>query len=131
MHIAQGVPGFHAAEQRRAPMSIELPKPIAAYFSADADADNADREVVARCFTENAVVRDEGHLYSGHAAIKQWKARSTKKYQYTSEPFASADQGGKVIITSHLVGNFPGSPLDLRYFFVLEGDKIASLEIIP
>jgi hypothetical protein len=32
-------------------------------------------------------------------------------------------------VTSHLVGDFPGSPVDLRYFFVLDGDKIASLEI--
>jgi hypothetical protein len=32
-------------------------------------------------------------------------------------------------VTSHVVGDFPGSPVNLRYFFVLEGDKIASLEI--
>ena len=25
----------------------------------------------------------------------------------------------------------PGSPVDLRFFFELEGDKIASLEVIP
>ena len=34
-----------------------------------------------------------------------------------------------MVVTSHLVGNFPGSPVDLRFFFKLEGDKIASLEI--
>ena len=34
-------------------------------------------------------------------------------------------------MTSHLEGDFPGSPLDLRYFFTLDGDKIAALEIIP
>jgi hypothetical protein len=33
--------------------------------------------------------------------------------------------------TSRLTGNFPGSPLNLRFFFGLDGDKIASLEIIP
>ena len=32
---------------------------------------------------------------------------------------------------SRLTGNFPGSPVDLRFFFELDGDKIASLEIIP
>jgi hypothetical protein len=31
----------------------------------------------------------------------------------------------------HLVGNFPGGPVDLRFFFTLAGDKIASLEIFP
>jgi len=35
------------------------------------------------------------------------------------------------VVTSRLTGNFPGSPVDLRYFFRLEGDKIASLEIVP
>jgi hypothetical protein len=36
-----------------------------------------------------------------------------------------------VVVTSRLTGNFPGSPLNLRFFFGLDGDKIASLEIIP
>ena len=108
-------------------MFIDLPKPIAAYFTAD----KGDSEAVVRCFTENAVVRDEGHVYNGVAAIKQWKAASSKKYSYSTEPFASEDKDNKTVITSHLVGNFPGSPVDLRYLFELKGDKIAALEIIP
>jgi hypothetical protein len=64
----------------------------------------------------------------GH--IAQWKTDSSSKYTYTSEPFATEDKAGKIVVTSHLVGNFPGSPVDLRYFFVLDGDKIASLEIV-
>ena len=108
-------------------MSADLPKPIATYFAAD----NADGEAVARCFTLDGVAKDEGHTYNGRAAIKQWKERSSTKFQYTSEPFASEDRDGKTVITSHLVGNFPGSPVDLRYFFTLDGDKIAALEIIP
>lgn len=110
-------------------MSIELPKQIAAYFAADAD--TSDHGAVARCFTENAVVKDEGHTYDGRAAIQQWKEGSASAYQYTSAPFALEIKEGKTIVTSHLVGNFPGSPVDLRYFFELDGDKIAALEIIP
>jgi hypothetical protein len=30
-----------------------------------------------------------------------------------------------------VIGNFPGSPADLRYGFRLERGKIASLEIVP
>ena len=107
-------------------MTLNLPEPIAAYFSAD----GADREAVGRCFTNNAVVKDEGHTYEGLAAIKEWKAGSSKKYTYTSEPFASDEKDGKTNVTSRVSGNFPGSPLNLRYFFRLEGNKIASLEII-
>jgi len=107
-------------------MSIDLPKPITAYFTADKE----DSEAVVRCFTENAVVKDEGHVYNGVAAIKQWKADSSKKYSYSTEPFASERKDNKTVITCHLIGNFPGSPVDLRYLFELKGDKIASLEII-
>jgi hypothetical protein len=35
------------------------------------------------------------------------------------------------IVTSEVSGNFPGSPLELRYAFILERGKIASLEISP
>ena len=46
-------------------------------------------------------------------------------------PSACEEEDAKIIVTSHLTRNFPGSPVDLRYFFTLEGDKISSLEIIP
>jgi hypothetical protein len=85
---------------------------------------------LSQCFIENAVVKDEGHTYKGRAAINKWKRDASTKYEYTSEPFACEQKDGKTIVTSRLTGNFPGSPVNLRYFFELEGDKIASLEII-
>jgi hypothetical protein len=108
-------------------MTLDLPQPIADYFTADRE----DGEAVAQCFTENAVVKDEGQTYHGRAAIRQWKADVSAKYQYVSEPLACEQQDGKVVVTCRLTGNFPGSPVNLRFVFVLEGDKIASLEIIP
>ena len=111
---------------KQATRSLNLPKSIAAYFSAD----KGDGESVSRCFTENAVVKDEGHTHKGRAAIKAWKTDTSAKYQYTCEPLACEEKDGKTVVTSHLVGDFPGSPVDLRYFFKLEGDKIASLEVV-
>ena len=108
-------------------MTLDLPKPIAAYFTAD----KGDSEAVAECFTENALVKDEGHTYQGRAAIKQWKAEVSAKYQYASEPVARERKDGKFVVTSKITGNFPGSPVVLRFFFGLEGDRIALLEIIP
>ena len=108
-------------------MTLELPQPVATYFIAD----KGNSEGVSQCFTENAVVKDEGHTYNGRAAIKKWKADASAKYQYTSEPFACEQKDGMTVVTSRLSGNFPGSPLDLRFFFELAGDRIASLEIIP
>ena len=112
---------------KQATRSLNLPKPIAAYFIAD----DVDGEAVSQCFTESAVVKDEGHTHKGRAAIKAWKTDASAKYEYTSEPIACEEKDGKTIVTCHLVGNFPGSPVDLRFFFKLEGDKIKSLEVIP
>ena len=52
-------------EMKPATRSLNLPKPIAAYFAAD----KSDGEAVSQCFTENAVVKDEGHTHKGRAAI--------------------------------------------------------------
>jgi hypothetical protein len=108
-------------------MQLDLPKPIAAYFTAD----KGDSEAVSQCFADSAVVTDEGQTYHGGAAIKQWKEEASTKYQYTSEPLACEYKDGRFVVTSRLTGNFPGSPVNLRFFFGLEGDKIVSLEIIP
>ena len=107
-------------------MTLNLPEPVARYFVAD----RQDSEAVARCFTEHAVVTDERQTYRGRAAITQWKADASAKYHYTSEPLACDQKDGKVVVTARLTGNFPGSPVNLRFCFGLEGDKIASLHII-
>jgi hypothetical protein len=108
-------------------MQLHLPNPIAAYFSAD----KGESVSVAQYFTDNAVVKDEGQTYHGRAAIKQWKAEASAKYQYTSQPLTWERTDAKFVVTSRLTGNFTGSPVNLRFIFGLEGDKIASLEIIP
>jgi len=108
-------------------MTLHLPESVAAYFAAD----KLDGVAISWCFTEDAVVKDEGHTHQGRAAIKQWKTEASAKYQYACEPFACEQVGEKHVVTCRLIGNFPGSPVDLRFFFVLEGDKIASLEVIP
>ncbi|AFK63012.1 hypothetical protein TKWG_14850 [Advenella kashmirensis WT001] len=108
-------------------MPIHLPEPIQAYF--DADKDNG--KALADCFTEQGIVIDEKHTYNGRAAIERWRAEATAKYEYTSEPFDVTEQDRQIIVTSRLQGNFPGSPIHIRYRFVLENNKIASLEITP
>lgn len=108
-------------------MTLKLPTPVSDYFIAD----RLDAEAVALCFTDNAIVKDEGHVYNGRAAIKKWKQDVSTKYTYTCEPLACDEQGGKVIVTCRLTGNFPGSPVDLRFIFEFESEKIASLEVVP
>jgi ketosteroid isomerase-like protein len=108
-------------------MDVDLPVPIAIYVAAE---NSGDTEALAQCFSEDAVVRDEGKTIKGLAAIKQWKAETREKYQHTVEPLASVQKDGKTIVTNRLTGNFPGSPIELEFVFTLAGDKIASLEIL-
>jgi hypothetical protein len=107
-------------------MSVALPEPIAAYFAADKLGSGA----VAHCFTRDGIVKDEGRTHPGRASIEQWKAETSVKYTYTCEPFRTERTGDADVVTCHLAGNFPGSPVDLRFFFRLERGKIATLEII-
>jgi SnoaL-like domain len=106
---------------------VALPAPIAAYFTADA----ADAGGVARWFTENGVVIDERREHQGRDAVARWKTEATAKYHYTSEPLTVDVSGAYVTVITRVTGDFPGSPIELRYRFTLEGDKIASLEITP
>ena len=106
-------------------MPITLPAPIAAYFAAD----RHDADAVAACFSATATVLDEGKTHTGREAIRQWKAEASTRFSYSVEPFAAIEDGGRFIVTGHVAGDFPGSPVDLRYAFALEGDLIAGLEI--
>lgn len=108
-------------------MSLNLPDPIARYFAAE---ERSDAASLAACFTPDGTVVDEGNTYAGREAIRQWLANASTQYSYTAKPFGLAHQDRKSVVTSHLEGNFPGSPVDLRYLFALEGDLIAALEIV-
>ena len=106
---------------------MPLPTPIAIYIAAE---NRGDTEALARCFAEDAIVRDEGQTIEGLAAIKQWKAETRKKYQHTIEVLACSQKDDKTIVTIRLTGNFPGSPIELEFVFTLDRDQIVALEIL-
>ena len=107
---------------------MDLPRPIATYFEADR---GRGADAVARCFVPEGVVNDERKRHQGHEVIRRWKAQASEEYAYTVEPHTIWSDGDRTVVKSTVAGNFPGSPVDLRYFFVLEGDSIAELEIAP
>lgn len=108
-------------------MPIALPDPVAAYFAAD----SSDADAVAACFTEDGVVIDERRTHAGRDAIRRWKTEASRAFRYTVTPLAIARDEGRTVVTGHVAGDFPGSPVDLRYTFALEDGKIARLEIRP
>jgi hypothetical protein len=115
-----------SATNEQGAILMHLPPAIDLYVRAE---NTGDVELLSQCFATDAIVRDESHTYEGLAAIKKWKAETKKKYQHTVKPLAVAREGDKTIVTNRLTGNFPGSPIEVRFVFGLEGDKIASLEI--
>jgi hypothetical protein len=104
-----------------------LPEPIAAYFQAD----TRDGRAVAGCFTRDGIVVDEGKTHEGQTAIAAWKADASRRYTYTTLPRRLERDGRRHIVTGCVTGDFPGSPVDLRYIFTLERSLIARLEITP
>jgi hypothetical protein len=105
--------------------ALTLPDPIAAYLEAD----KRGPDDVARCFTPQGVVKDNGQTHVGRDAIKAWKAESSTLYTYTQEPFAMEQIDGLHVVSSHVEGSFPGSPIDMQLSFRLERGLIASLKI--
>ena len=108
-------------------MSLALPHAISDYFAISNGADIAN---VKHCFTADAVVTDEGKTHKGHAAIEAWQRAAQAAFDYSVEPLEMHSEGERVIVTSKVVGNFPGSPVTLRHAFGLVGDKINTLEIV-
>jgi hypothetical protein len=104
--------------------TLILPERIAAYFAAE-----HNPEALAHCFTAQAVVKDDGHTYTGVNEIKAFMAAASKKFSATSVPFMLERQDGLQVVRARVTGNFPGSPIDLSYRFRLERGLIASLEI--
>ncbi|WP_073975408.1 nuclear transport factor 2 family protein [Erythrobacter donghaensis] len=109
-------------------MTIELPSPIAGYFAADR---SDDIDAFLRCFAGDAIVIDERRTHAGHDQIREWKTKASAQYTYHAAPYATGDIDGQTIVTAHLTGDFPGSPVDLRYAFTLCAGLIARLEIKP
>jgi len=107
-------------------MTTKLTGPAAAYVAA---ANAHDIEAVAASFSEDAVVRDEGKDRQGIAAIRQWAVEVSEKYRPTVEALDVESSKGKTILKGRVSGTFPGSPVELRYVFTLNGAKIGRLEI--
>jgi hypothetical protein len=109
-------------------MKLNLPAVIAAYVNA---ANLQDADAVARCFIAEAVVLDEGVERRGAAQVRAWAVEVSGKYHPVLEPRSVAATTAGIVVVGRVAGDFPGSPIDLRYSFELAGQKIRRLEITP
>jgi hypothetical protein len=126
-----GVPEGHGAAILRSgnageSMTIALSGPVSAFFEAER---TRDLEALGRCFSDRAIVRDEGRTVEGPDAIKRWMKEAKAKYNHTVEPLGVTHRDGLTVVTARVAGTFPNSPLDLQHLFAVAGGKIVSLEI--
>ncbi len=112
------------------PMSPDqLPEPIPTYLVAHRA---RDADAAVPCFTDDAVVVDEGRTHHGPDGIRDWLRRAASEYTYTIElTGASRLDDDRYVATHHLEGNFPGDVVDLRFRFTLRDGRIARLTIEP
>jgi hypothetical protein len=80
-------------------------------------------------FADGAVVKDEGHEHRGVPAIREWMKETIEKYKFKAEPTRIARENDRTAVSVTVSGDFPGSPIALTYWFEIEGQKIARLEI--
>lgn len=107
-------------------MLLELPSPIAAYVKANAQ---LDVDGMIRPFTADAVLRDNGAVFKGHAEIRRLLEEAVVPVKAIFAPDAARQDGAQVVVEGPAHGEFPGSPIRFTYRFTLEGDAIKALEI--
>src|SRR3954471_14547897 len=110
-------------------MDLELPEVVTRYQDAH---DRRDTVAALSAFAPNARVVDDGHEYNGSEEIRDWLDHAASEYTFTrSLVRAEADADNTWLVVNHLEGNFPGGVVDLRYQFVVTGDRISELVIAP
>ena len=105
-------------------MEMKLPRSIETYFHA---ANSHDSQLIEDCFAEDAVVHDEGEVYHGVAAIKDWNETTSNKYALILVVISVAQEEGETIVTAQASGNFKGSPTSIDFYFTVKNEKISAL----
>ncbi|MBE8721246.1 nuclear transport factor 2 family protein [Sphingobacterium pedocola] len=103
---------------------MNLPNTIAALVTAQ---DNFDSHRYANCFSETAIVLDEGKTYNGRAEIQRWIQKANDEFRIVMKPLEYSES--EETLKAEVSGNFEGSPAVLTYHFALHEGKIQSLKI--
>jgi len=106
--------------------ATKLAQPVADYIAA---ANAHDIDAATACFSRTAMVHDERRERRGITAIREWVVEVSEKYRPTVEVLGVAERDGRTVVTGRVSGNFPGSPVELRYAFTVTRGKIDRLEI--
>jgi hypothetical protein len=105
---------------------MNLPKVVSDLVKTQ---NNFDSVAYANCFSETAVVYDEGKTHKGRKEIEHWIADANERYQATMQPVSFEENGTESILKAEASGTFPGSPIVLSYYLEIADELIQSLKI--
>ena len=105
---------------------MNLPKVVADLVVAQ---NNFDSVAYAQCFSETAVVFDEGKTHKGRKQIEQWIADANERYKAVMKPVGFEERGPESLLKAAVSGTFPGSPIVMTYHLQIADELIQSLKI--
>jgi NAD(P)-dependent dehydrogenase (short-subunit alcohol dehydrogenase family) len=107
--------------------SPAYPDAIAHYLASHEGADPAQ---LAGSFHEDAVVKDEGAVHRGRAAIAEWRRAAQARYRFRLTPLGLLKDSAETFrLLARVEGSFPGGRAELIHVFTLRDGLVASLEI--
>lgn len=108
-----------------------LPQVIQEFINA---ANQPNPDAFVDCFSEDAVVLDEGKERAGKAAIKKWSAEHHFGANISLEPKQGRQHKEETIVVFKVDGNFDKTglpdPLYLEFSFQIRNHKIKKLSIL-
>ena len=102
-------------------------KVVLQYFEASNTKNEAK---LLTCFAEDAAVVDEGKTYKGMDAIRGWRNKVNALYNVRLEIVNGTANPEGIVVDVKCSGNFPGSPLILKHYFIVRDEKISYLKIV-
>jgi len=105
---------------------MNLPQVIVDLIKAQ---DNFDSVAYANCFSETAVVFDEGKTHNGRKEIQDWIQKANEKFETVMKPISFEEKGATSILSAEISGAFEGSPIMLHYHFEIIDGLIQSLTV--
>jgi ketosteroid isomerase-like protein len=106
--------------------AIPLPLPIPTFYHAS---DVYDADLLASCFAEDAMLVDEGEEYHGPEAVSGHIMSANRAAKVKTAITNCVEKNGETIVTATISGNFSGSPIPLDFHFIINNEKIKSLNI--
>jgi len=107
-------------------LNIKLPPVIQKYVDSN---NRHDVDSILSCFSDGAVVCDEGGEFRGRETVRRWILKTIETYKFQLTPLSVKGEKPGIVVAIKVSGAFPGSPVTLDYHFTIERDKILSLTI--